>query len=158
VITVWRIVKSNYARDAFSGEGAARFGGRWNQKGTPVVYTSASAALARLEILVSLESARDLDLFVLIAAEIPDGIQPIVLPQADLPPDWDSFPHPLSTIQIGQRWIQDQQSVALAVPSIAAPEEFNYLLNPNHPDFLQLKIGTAQLIQWDRRLRNRLGS
>ena len=158
MITLWRIATSQPAQDGFSGEGAARYGGRWNPKGMRVVYTSASAALARLETLSSLESPRDLELFVLIPAEIPDEIQPIILPESDWPADWNSFPHPSSTIEIGRQWIQKQKSVALAVPSVAAPEEFNYLLNPNHHDFQNIRIGTPRPTRWDSRLRDRFSS
>ncbi len=48
---LYRISKSKYAND-LSGEGARRAGGRWNFKGTPVVYTADSTALATLETLV----------------------------------------------------------------------------------------------------------
>src|SRR3990172_1776005 len=53
-ITAWRIVKARHAANAFGGEGARVEGGRWNSPGTPVVYTSQSAALAALELLVLL--------------------------------------------------------------------------------------------------------
>ncbi len=50
----WRIVKEKHAASAFSGEGAAKTGGRWNSRGVPVVYASATKALAALETLVHL--------------------------------------------------------------------------------------------------------
>src|SRR5258705_349554 len=50
----WRIVKAKHAATAFSGEGAARTGGRWNSRGVPVVYTSSTKSLAALESLVHL--------------------------------------------------------------------------------------------------------
>ena len=54
MLEAWRIVKSKHADTAFSGEGAARFGGRWNSRGVAVVYTSATRSLAALETLVHL--------------------------------------------------------------------------------------------------------
>ncbi|RME73410.1 MAG: RES domain-containing protein, partial [Verrucomicrobia bacterium] len=52
--TVWRLVRERYADAAFSGEGAAKFGGRWNSRGIGLVYTSETRALAALETLVHL--------------------------------------------------------------------------------------------------------
>ena len=50
----WRIVKAKHAATAFSGEGAAKTGGRWNSRGVPVVYASSTKSLAALETLVHL--------------------------------------------------------------------------------------------------------
>lgn len=52
---VWRIVREKYAATAFDGEGAYRYGGRWNSQGRRVVYTSATLSLAALEMLVHLQ-------------------------------------------------------------------------------------------------------
>ena len=54
-ISIWRISKRKYATTAFNGEGARRFGGRWNSKGKSVVYTSATLSLAALETFVHME-------------------------------------------------------------------------------------------------------
>jgi len=48
----WRIVQTHVADRAFTGEGARRYGGRWNSKGYAAVYTSGSISLAILEVLV----------------------------------------------------------------------------------------------------------
>ncbi len=53
----FRIVRETHAATAFTGEGAALYGGRWNSPGARVVYTSASASLAALETLVHLNPA-----------------------------------------------------------------------------------------------------
>src|ERR1700753_2760217 len=47
---VWRIATDtpDYAADGLSGKGAERAGGRWNRKGTALIYTSTSIALASL--------------------------------------------------------------------------------------------------------------
>ncbi len=54
---VWRIVKKSRAGEAFSGEGARRYGGRWNHRGTAVVYVADSLSLAALELFVHIGSA-----------------------------------------------------------------------------------------------------
>ena len=48
---VYRITGKKYAND-ISGTGAAIFGGRWNKKGTPVLYTGGSKEIALLETIV----------------------------------------------------------------------------------------------------------
>ena len=69
---LWRLVKKRHEYEAFDGEGACRYGGRWNSRGCRVIYASGS--------------------------------------------------------------------LALAVPSIVVPVEWNYLISPGHPDFRKLKI------------------
>jgi RES domain-containing protein len=49
---VFRTVKSEKRADDLSGIGAFRSGGRWNDKGTYVLYTSENSSLAFLENLV----------------------------------------------------------------------------------------------------------
>ena len=54
--TLWRIGSDtpDYTADDLGGIGAERSGGRWNRKGTRMVYASTSRALACLETLVHL--------------------------------------------------------------------------------------------------------
>jgi len=54
MMRAWRIVRQDHGSAAFDGEGAWRFGGRWNSRGTRTVYTSATLSLAALETLVHL--------------------------------------------------------------------------------------------------------
>ena len=137
------MVKRQYAAEAFTGEGSARYGGRWNPKGLAVVYASASAALARLEVLVRVEDLDDLALFVLIPAQVPDGgIE--ILPQEALPRGWDAVPERPATQAIGKEWFESQRSLVLGVPSVIAPEELNYLINPKHPRFAEIKIASPK--------------
>ena len=60
IIRAWRIVQMRFADRAFEGERARLFGGRWNRRGTPIIYTAESLSLATLEILVNLDSATTL--------------------------------------------------------------------------------------------------
>ncbi|HVV00354.1 MAG TPA: RES domain-containing protein [Verrucomicrobiae bacterium] len=45
----WRMIKERHAASAFTGEGAAQYGGRWNSRGVAVVDASQTQALAALE-------------------------------------------------------------------------------------------------------------
>jgi RES domain-containing protein len=151
VKSLWRIIQRKYAPEAFSGEGSAKYGARWNQKGTAVVYCSESVSLAQLEVLVRTQQAKDLALYVLIEARVPEELIK-TLPDEDLPDDWNALPESNSTRELGSKWATDKRSAILGVPSVVIPSEFNFLLNPEHPDFLKIEIGTPKPVGWDPRL------
>jgi RES domain-containing protein len=151
VKSLWRIIQRKYAQEAFSGEGSAKYGARWNQKGNAVVYCSESASLAQLEILVRTQQAKDLALYVLIEARVPEKLIE-TLRREDLPDDWSALPESNSTRELGTKWATEKRSAVLGVPSVVIPSEFNFLLNPEHPDFLRIEIGTPMPVGWDPRL------
>lgn len=150
MITVWRICTKQHVRNAFSGEGAASNGGRWNSPGTPVVYTAGTQSLAALEILVHTADPNDLiDLgYVAIPVELDEEMGADV---PKLPRNWKTYPAPLATMRLGDAWIHAKTSVALRVPSVVIPSESNYLLNPTHPDFGKLRIGRPHAFLFDSR-------
>jgi len=151
VITSWRIVKAKYAATAFEGEGARRAGGRWNSRGHPIVYTSESAALAALELLVHMGRSRSLPDYVIFSCKFPESLVRRVQPR-DLPTDWRSHPAPVSIRQVGDDWFSEQQSAVLQVPSAVIDSEYNYLLNPTHRSFKRVAISSAQPFELDLRL------
>jgi len=151
VILAWRIVSAQYQESAFTGDGAKTYGGRWNSKGVPVIYTAESLALASIEILVNLPSAKLLDNYVKIPVHFEESLVQEI-PFADLPPDWDSRPVSQSTQIIGDKWVKEQRSTVLRVPSVVVPEEYVYLLNPIHPDFAGIEIGKPAAYHFDSRL------
>jgi RES domain-containing protein len=136
---VWRIVKEKYADSAFSGEGARRAGGRFNSPGRPVVYTSASLALAELEILVNLPTDRLLASYVAFRAHVPDAHM-TTLDRAALPDHWRTNPAPQAVRALGDEWLQAKSALALRVPSAVVPRENNVLLNPEHPNFENVTV------------------
>jgi len=144
----WRIVKEKHAATAFNGDGARLNGGRWNSLGTSVVYTSGSMALAALESLVHLNPPVTFKL-VAIPIEFDDAL---IEELAELPADWREEPPPLATKEIGDLWIQGGRSAVLKLPSVIIPSEPNYLLNPAHPDFKKIGIGTFNHFSFDPRL------
>ncbi len=146
----WRIVKERHAATAFSGEGAWRFGGRWNSRGTRVVYASATRALAALETLVHLTPPVTFR-FVAMPVQFDDSLLE-VLGLSSLPADWKVSPPAPSTQELGDTWVREGRSVMLEVPSVIVPGEANYLINPAHPDFRRLKPGKAEAFSFDPRL------
>jgi RES domain-containing protein len=150
-LTAWRIVKRRYSAAAFDGEGARRFGGRWNNPGTPIVYVSESRALALLEVLTGLRSVTPLPAYVMIPVSFSRDLVKTVRTE-DLPSGWRESP-PLAEVQrIGDRWAGHRESAILRVPSAIVPDEYNYLLNPNHPAFNEITVGQPQQVSIDPRL------
>ncbi len=140
-----------FAKSAFTGSGARLFPGRWNLAGIPMVYASGSVALATLEMLVHLNSDDDLTGYRLFRVELP--ARAVEIPSSKkLPAGWDDEPIPEISRKFGTRWFLGQRSLALRVPSAVVPHDFNYFLNPTHPDFSQIKIGRAEKFPFDPRL------
>jgi len=152
VLTVWRIVKAKHARSAFDGEGARRSGGRWTSAGRRVVYTSSTIALATLEVLVHLDSTVPLPAYRLIEATVPDSLITTV-DMNSLPSNWRQYPAPLELRTIGDDWLDKRDSAVLKVPSALVAVEYNYLINPEHPDFPRITTGTPISFPVDPRLR-----
>ena len=151
MLTAWRIVQAHRITSAFKGEGAQRYGGRWNHKGIPIVYVAGSLSLAALELLVHLESSQILSIYASIAIEFDDHLC-LRLEPSHLPADWTDCPASDSTRNIGTAWFNSGDSVILAVPSVIVPVETNYLINPLHPDFKKIKIGGPEQFEYDLRL------
>jgi RES domain-containing protein len=146
----WRIVKQRHAATAFTGEGAARMGGRWNSRGMPVVYTSGTQSLAALETLVHLNPPVPFN-YVLFRLEF-DAALIESLPLKRLPAGWRTEPPPPAARAIGDAWVRSGRSAVLALPSVIIPAETNYLLNPAHPDFQKIAIRKPVAFAFDPRL------
>ncbi len=153
MVLLYRIGKTKRIKD-LTGEGARLYGGRWNLKGTPVLYTSDSTALATLETLVHfplhlMPSERSI-----MTLQLPDNLETFAVSPEELPTRWWINPAPPELAEIGQRWIEEQSGVALVVPSSVTPtgEGRNYILNPQHPDFKYIEIVKVSPYNYDERL------
>jgi len=147
----WRIVKNRHVEKAFDGEGARLYGGRWNSPGAAAVYASESRALATLEILAGLQTNSPLPEYVLIPAEFDDSIV-VAVELKELPANWRRNPPRPSTQRLGDDWIASGASAVLRVPSASVPQESNYLFNPRHPAFSEIRIGQPEGAAMDPRL------
>ncbi|HRH82575.1 MAG TPA: RES domain-containing protein [Thiobacillaceae bacterium] len=147
---VWRLVTARFADTAFSGEGARLYGGRWNRKGQPVVYTAGSQSLAVLEMMVQDEPLRAR--YVMIPATLPKGLKMERIQVTDLPADWRDPAAREALRERGGEWLGRRSSAVLAVPSAVIPAETNYLLNPLHPAYAHIEICVGQLFATDSRL------
>jgi RES domain-containing protein len=152
---IWRLCREPYAAEAFSGEGARRFGGRWNSRGVPMVYASTSLALAAIELFVHLEPGQIPTDMVSICAELPEG-EPARTIEADLlASGWwtdEAASGAQTTQEIGDAWIASRESLAVRVPSVPIRSEWNVLVNPLHPRMSKLRIESAQPFVFDARM------
>lgn len=150
LLQAWRIDRAKRAKTAFTGKGSALEGGRWNPAGRPVIYMSRSLAMAALEKLVHLPMPECLSVrFVQFQVTFKPSLMEVL---GELPADWDAKPVPVSTQRIGARWLREQRSAVLAVPSAIIPAERNYLINPIHPDFGKIRTGKPEAFAFDPRL------
>lgn len=146
---VYRITNKKYAQDLL-GTGAALFGGRWNRKGTPLLYTGESREIALLETIVHTPPLLipALDLLIL---EIPaDSITELTARQ--LPSNWQDYPAPAILAQLGEKWVQEGETITLKVPSCIVPSAHNYLLNCRHPEYSRVKLIERSAFRFDGRL------
>jgi len=148
---VFRLTKAKYA-GTLSGVGAAKFGNRWNSKGVEMIYTAGCRALAVTEILVHLPTGLIPQDMMMLQIDIPDDLNIQVLDTKILPPDWNVFPPRVVTQQLGDAFVFENRFAVLKVPSAVVQGDFNYLLNPNHPDFKRIKIISQEPFGFDVRL------
>ena len=148
---VWRIVAERHAATAFSGEGARKHGARWSLPGLNVVYCSESRSLAALEIIVNARDGTKLvgQPWSVLSAEIPDEL---IERPARVPESWREYPHSRATQEFGAKWVREQRSAVLRVPSVVVLGEFNYMLNPAHAAFAKVRMGKPEPFSFDPRL------
>ena len=140
---LWRLARSPFA--ALDGEGARRFGGRWNSPGRPMVYLAEHPALAILEVLANLDVPMDLipvD-YVALKFSIPDDIAVA---------DTDISPLTKEARSFRNAWLAACESALLRAPSVLAPESWNYLLNPAHPNAKRITEAGRHPFRFDPRL------
>ncbi len=150
---VYRLSKKKFST-VLSGEGAAITGGRWNSKGNAVIYTSNNCALSLLEKYVHLPSGIMPKDFVMISIHIPNEVSRKKIDIKTLPPDWQNTGEIKKTKMIGDNFVARNSACILQVPSAIVPGEFNYLINPDHPDFSKIKIVERFTFPFDDRLFN----
>src|SRR5882762_11162228 len=138
---IYRMHRS--ARAAGDYTEAMLAGGRWNPIGAPTLYTARHLSLACIEILVHLDKSQLPRDYVWSRAQLSNT--PEVLFFGDLN-------HVGSCQATGNRWVAAGNQLAIQVPSIVIPEEFNILLNPNHAHYHDLGWSEALPFRFDPRL------
>lgn len=140
-MTIYRMHRAK--RTAADYQGAKVAGGRWNPIGTPMLYAAEHLSLACLEVLVHLDKGQLPRDYVWSKTELPQ--LPEVLRLA--------IPSSVTACQsAGEAWIRDRSQLAVKVPSVIVPEEFNVLLNPNHAGFPSVTWNEPRPFFFDPRL------
>lgn len=157
MISTWRIGTDtpDYTANDMTGTGAKTTGGRWNRKGTALVYTASSRALACLETVAHL-GAGGLPLNrYLVKVEIPDVVwaKRQTLTNETAPLGWDALPSGKVSLDIGDQWVSRGSTCILEVPSVIVPEELNILINPAHPDAAKIVATKVRKWQYDARIK-----
>lgn len=153
---VFRIEREKYLQNTLTGIGASMSEGyRWNSLKTRIVYTAESRALATLEVSVHLDLSEDLpeDRYY-VQIEIPDDLTIQEVKLEDLPDGWNAKPPTLITQLIGDDFVSYNEAAVLKVPSSIIPQEYNYLINPNHPQASEIKIISVSKMVFDQRLKS----
>jgi len=150
-VRVYRIASGRYAPN--SSEGARLYGGRWNEVGTPVIYTSGSPSLAALEVVVHFQMI-PVD-YRVVHIEIPDHVEIESVDGTSLAADWYDESAIPGTAAMGTLWAKSLRSAVLRVPSAVIRSEHNYVLNPLHPKFEAILFRVSEVDELDRRLRRK---
>jgi RES domain-containing protein len=147
---VYRVCRTKWARD-LNGEGARLFGGRWNRKGTSCIYTSSSRSLAILEFSVNISLDDIPRALSIVIIRIPDT--QLLVNTEDLPGNWKDVPAPSSTREFGNTILTGKKHLVFRVPSAVIPQEYNYLINPIHPELAQCKVLQVEDLAYDIRIK-----
>jgi RES domain-containing protein len=151
MVKVYRICKTKYIAAAFDGEGAFKFGGRWNSRGKRLVYVAESISLAILEMIVHFQDQSLISSYSYIEATFDKSLV-VSISSSKLPKNWQESPPPYKVQKLGDEWAKNIASAVLQIPSAIIPSESNYLINPNHEDFVKISIGKPQNLAFDERL------
>ncbi|MGB3586310.1 MAG: RES family NAD+ phosphorylase, partial [Tunicatimonas sp.] len=121
---VYRIARRPYAQQ-LNGRGAALFGGRWNSVGSPVIYTAQHRSLAVLEYRVN--NPLPVPDLMMVSLELPDDSL-LKIHISDLPNNWANYSFESPCAHQGDRWLRNQETLLLQVPSVVVPQEHNILI------------------------------
>lgn len=152
---VWRLCRRPFAKKPLDGGGGLHASGRWHSAPRLIVYASEALALAGLETLVHVDPDLPPDDLVALQIEVPRGVSIRQLRPAELPRSWRRYPAPRSVQMLGDAWLDGRHSAVLRVPSVLIPSEFNYLINPQHPEAEHIIIVAKSPFTFDARLIGR---
>lgn len=149
---LYRIVQKKARTSDLSGTGAYRVGGRWNSKGTYMVYCSENSSLAYLETLVHFDKSLAPPNLFIMQLEMDDSAPIYKVKDSEYPKDWMNFGI-IENQKLGDGWMSAMKYLAILVRSAVNTIEYNYLLNPLFPNYTALvKVVKISPIDMDGRL------
>jgi RES domain-containing protein len=152
---IWRICRKPFARTPFDGRGGLVVAGRWHTPRRLVAYASESLALASLEVLVHCDIELLPSDLIAVELDVPAKMKIAEVGVRDLPRAWRKHPGPRRLQEIGNEWLDRGATAVLKVPSALVPTESNYLVNPVHADFSNLRIVRRLKFDFDERITAR---
>jgi RES domain-containing protein len=152
-MSLWRIAVEapTYTANDLSGAGAKITGGRWNSVGTPLIYAATNIALATIETVLHIRSGGLPFNRFLVRIDVPDGVWAARAVLDPLPGGWDAVPSGMTSRRTGDAWAASSSSAVLLVPSVSVPDEYNVLINPQHPDASSITATTMKRWIYDPR-------
>lgn len=146
---VYRITLAKWAGQLTASGRAAR----WNSNGHFMIYSASTRALACLENMVHRRGIGADGLFRTTLIDIPEELKIKEIDKKKLPADWQEYTNYAFCQAMGDAWLEGNMTTVLRVPSAIIPEEFNYLINPQHPGFGRIKVQATEAFAFDKRLR-----
>ncbi|WP_394209665.1 RES family NAD+ phosphorylase [Enterovibrio calviensis] len=135
-----------------SGMGGMFGSGRWHHKGQPILYTAGSRSLSALERFVH-ESPVQMPNLVMMTIYIPDDLAIQRVSDQELPMGWDAVPDADVSRNYGTDWLRDGNTGVTQLPSAIIASEYNFLINPVHPDSTKIKVIDQRDFYYDSRLK-----
>ena len=153
-MTIWyRASPSSNKKNVFSGTGGEFTPGRWHKLGSKVVYCSESIALCTLEWLANQGLSVSQFSYYRYSIEIPDS-SIIKFDPEQLPKNWRATPATELTRDFAESNLFTNKNIlAIAVPSVIIPEEYNLVINPLHSSFVKVSKSIKNLGEYKAPLR-----
>jgi RES domain-containing protein len=149
-VEVFRICKSICSKKLTASGKAAR----WTENNQFVLYAGASRSLATLENVVHLNNIIPTEKYEVNVISLPDNADfytPVML--SSLPANWRSDISYKNLRRIGAEWYSKLQSLILKVPSAIIVNEYNFIINTQHPDFKKhVTLVRIEDYFWDARI------
>ncbi len=147
---VYRIAKESFSKKLV----ASGLANRWNKNDQHVIYTGSSRSLATLELVVHRNNIMPAFAYRVMIISVADEEELITtIQQKNLPENWRSIIAYPQLQQIGSDWCKSKQSLILKVPSAIISQEYNFVINTKHPDFLEkVTLVRTENYFWDERL------
>jgi RES domain-containing protein len=147
---VFRLSKEMYS----GGLVASGSANRWNRRGQFVIYAGSSRSLSTLESIVHRSSVIPTIPYKILVISISDDehlVKQIRLDQ--LQDNWRTMAAYSALQEIGSLWYERKETMILRVPSAVIVQEYNYILNMEHPDFAnEVRLARVEDYFWDDRL------
>ncbi|CAN5257985.1 RES family NAD+ phosphorylase [soil metagenome] len=149
--TVYRLIRDKYRHDPLSVEGSHLFGGRWNPKGTGILYATSTPELGLMEMLAHAPAVRyeELPTYWVFSLDIPDTIR--YYSRDELPDFWQDNTYDRTQLWLSD-WLANPEELAIAVPSVLVSLSYNILLHPAHSLYSQIRVISQEIQPIDRRL------